>query len=461
MQSYSAEYKLDKKRLNNYILSSRKSYEELLKGSVEIPTVSSDPACKKEISKAADMAASVLRKFGLKAEILKTPGHPLVVAASDYNKDNPTVLIYNHLDVQPADRSQWNRDPFKLTVSHGRYGGRGATDDKGPALTALLAVQYAREEGIPLNFRIVWEFEEEIGSPHFEKAVRSKKELLRSDSVLVSDTVWISAKRPAIPYGIRGLLTATLHLETASREAHSGLAGGAARNPIGELCEVIHRCYDPFTGRVKVPGFYDDVLKGSRKELQGFLESGFKISGFKKAHGLKKIRFGEAAQILKAVWSQPTFEVHGIRGGYTGEGVKTVVPHRAEAKISMRLVPCQNPGKIFSLLRSFVKDLSPDIKIKCEALLSPYLASPEGEYLQAAQDAMHFGFQKRPALIREGGSIGAVVSLYNLLKVPVIFLGISLPEHGYHAPNEYFEWRQVEGGIRTFVHYFDRISRIT
>ncbi len=451
---------INEKRLDEYIRSVKEPYEKSLECLVEIPTVSSDPACKQNIRKAAALTAGILKAFGVQAEVLMTPGHPVVIGTMVANKKHRTVLIYNHLDVQPADYSQWDQDPFKLTIKGGRYGGRGTTDDKGPALTALFAATYALKQGVPLNFRFVWEFEEEIGSPNFEKAIRSRKTLLHAHSILVSDTVWISRNKPAIPYGIRGLLTASLHLETGDRDIHSGLAGGAARNPIGELCKLIAACHDPATGRVKIPMFYDDILPSGKKERRSFEESGFRTSGFKKAHGLKKIRFEKAAQVLDAIWLRPTFEVHGIAGGYRGPGIKTVIPQKAEAKISMRLVPRQDPRKIFSQFRAFVKVQNPDIHVRREAFLDPYLAPTDGKHLQAAVDAMQFGFQKRPALIREGGSIGAVVSLDKLFKVPLIFLGLSLPEHGYHAPNEYFEWTQVMGGIRTFAHYFERISRI-
>ncbi|MEK6777770.1 MAG: M20/M25/M40 family metallo-hydrolase [bacterium] len=451
---------INENRLDEYIRSIRGAYEKLLGSLVEIPTVSADPACSQAIRKAALLTVRILKRFGVQAEILKTSGHPVVIGALGTNKKNPTILVYNHLDVQPADRSEWDQDPFRLTIKAGRYGGRGATDDKGPALTALFAAKYAMGKGVPLNFRFVWEFEEEIGSPNFEKAVRSIKAFLHAQSILVSDTVWLSGNNPAIPYGLRGLLTAGLELETGDRDIHSGLAGGAARNPIGELCELITRCYDPHTGRVKIPGFYDDVLSTGREERQRFSESGFRTSDFKKAHGFKKIRFDEAAKIMDAIWSKPTFEVHGIAGGYTGKGIKTVVPQKAEAKISMRLVPGQNPRKILSQFRAFVKLHNPDISVRGEAYLDPYFAAPGGEHLQAAVDAVYFGFRKRAVLVREGGSIGAVVSLNKLLHAPVVLLGLSLPEHGYHAPNEYFEWRQVRGGIRTFVRYFEQVCRI-
>ncbi|NOY52809.1 MAG: M20 family dipeptidase [Deltaproteobacteria bacterium] len=452
--------KINEKKMNDFITKTRKPFENLLAKWVALPTISAESAHKSDIAMAAEEAAGLLKGLGGQTETIETEGHPLVIGNIRKFPDAPTVLIYNHLDVQPAEPEDWEDPPFQPTLKDGRYGGRGSTDNKGPALTAYFAVQCAVEQKIPLNYCFVWEFEEEIGSPHFNTALKSRKEFIRADSILVSDTVWIARDRPAIPFGIRGLLTATLTLETGERDAHSGLVGGAARNPVGELCNLIAQCYDPVTGDVHLPGFYDDLLTSSGEEMEGFLASGFKVAVFKKAHGLKSLRFKEPAKVIESIWSKPTFEVHGLAGGYTGQGVKTVVPPRAEAKISMRLVPRQTPKKIFSALRDFVKERNPDVKVRLEAILDPYLASPAGEYFQAGVEAMTFGFQTPPALIREGGSIGAVVTLNRLLKVPVTFLGLSLPEHGYHAPNEYFEWRQVRGGIRTFLHYFNRISRI-
>ncbi len=451
---------LDEKRLNTYIRSARKPFERMLQCLVEIPSVSAEAAHRQDIEAAATLAAGLLQEAGAQVKRVETPGHPLVIARLGENPDHPTILLYNHLDVQPAEREDWESDPFRLVIKNGRYWGRGSTDDKGPALTALFAARHAREIGIPLNFCFVWEFEEEIGSPHFDKAVRSKKEFLQTDSIMVSDTVWVSRSKPAIPFGIRGLLAATLSLETGSRDAHSGLVGGAARNPLGELCELISQCYDAATGEVKIPGFYDGILVPSEEEMNGFLESGFTVAGFKKAHGLKGLRFAAKEAVLEAIWSRPTFEVHGFTGGYSGAGVKTIVPPRAEVKISMRLVPRQAPKEVFARLRDYCKAQNADVKVTLEATLDPYLASAKGEHMEAAAEAMVFGFQTKPALVREGGSIGAVVTLNRVFNAPVVFLGLSLPEHGYHAPNEYFEWRQVQGGIRTFVFYFNRISQI-
>jgi acetylornithine deacetylase/succinyl-diaminopimelate desuccinylase-like protein len=339
-----------------------------------------------------------------------------------------------------------------------RYLGRGTTDDKGPALTALLAARFAVQHGVPLNIQFIWELEEEIGSPHFAHFVRKQRPALNCDSVLVSDTVWLSRSKPAVPYGLRGLLALVLRLETASKDCHSGLTGGAARNPVGELADLIARCYDARTGRVKIKGFYDDVQRPSRAELENFLSSGFSLTAFRKVHGLKKLRTRDLRETVQAIWSKPTFEVHGISGGYQGPGVKTVVPAWAEAKISMRLVPNQDPTHLFALVRDFVKRHNPDVKIAQSGLLQPYLGAFSGFYAEAVREAVHFGFGKSPRFIREGGSIGAVVTLDQRLQAPIVFLGLSLPDHGYHAPNENFDWQQASGGMRAFVKYFETLA---
>ncbi|MEY3283477.1 MAG: hypothetical protein RIR86_1490, partial [Acidobacteriota bacterium] len=327
---------------------------------------------------------------------------------------------------------------------------------------ALLAVRYAVENGIPLNFKFIWELEEEIGSPNFETFVRQNLARLKTDSVLVSDTIWISRKQPAIPYGLRGLQAFLFRLETHAKDVHSGLVGGVARNPLGELAHVISQCYDAKTGKVKIPGFYDDVIPPTKAELASFVNSGFTVKGFKKAHELKTIRpnMKTEADVLKAFMAMPTFEVHGITGGYGGPGVKTVVPYHAEAKISTRLVNNQRPSKIARLIKEHVKKINPDVKVEAIQSLEPFLGDFTGPYADAARAAMKFGFGADAAFTREGGSIGAVVTMQKLLKAPITFLGLSLPEHGYHAKNENYDWGQTAGGIRMFVRYFEEISQL-
>lgn len=446
--------------LDAFVTRSRAEFEDKLGQLVEVPTVSMDPDHKADCRRGAQLAAEYLESIGATAEVVETPGNPVAYGRIRTGANNPTVTIYNHIDVQPADPSEWHREPFTFYKVDGRYEGRGTTDDKGPALTALLGARYAVENGIPLNIDFIWELEEEIGSPNFEHFIKNNADRLKTDSVLVSDTIWISRSRPAIPYGLRGAVMFTLTLETGAKDVHSGLTGGAARNPIGEICKIVSECFDASTGKVKIKGFYDDVQRASKKEVDSFLESGFSTQKFKAAHELKKLRFDDAERVLKAVMAEPTFELHGITGGYQGPGVKTIVPYRSQAKISCRLVPDQKPRKVFNLVRDFVKERNPDIKVEYLSALEPYIGEFEGPYAEAASEAMKYAFGRKPSFTREGGSIGAVVTMKKHLKVPIVFLGLSLPEHGYHAKNENFDWGQASGGIKMFVRYFNLISRM-
>ncbi|HEY9232410.1 MAG TPA: M20/M25/M40 family metallo-hydrolase [Blastocatellia bacterium] len=446
--------------LDSFVTDVRNDFENKLGALVEIPTISMDPERQPDIRRGAELARQYLERIGARAEIVETPGNPVVFGRLETGAANPTVTVYNHIDVQPADPEEWHKAPFTFFKDGDRYEGRGTTDDKGPALSAMTAALYAAESGTPLNINFIWELEEEIGSPNFEHFIKNNQERLQTDSILVSDTIWISRKRPAIPYGLRGMMAMTLSLQTGAKDVHSGLTGGPARNPIGELCKLIAECYDAKTGRVKIKGFYDEVRRASRKEVQSFLDSGFTTKGFKAAHELKALRFDDPARVLKAIMAEPTFEVHGIAGGYQGPGVKTIVPYRAEAKISTRLVPDQQPKKIFKLIRDFVREKNADVKVEPHGALGPYLGEFEGPYAEAATEAMKSAFGQKPAFTREGGSIGAVVTMEQYLKAPIVFLGLSLPEHGYHAKNENFDWGMASGGIRMFAHYFDAISRL-
>jgi acetylornithine deacetylase/succinyl-diaminopimelate desuccinylase-like protein len=448
--------------LDQYITDIRPEFEENLATLVEIPSISMNPENKADCARCAEVAVEYLRGIGAEAEAVKTAGNPVVVGSIVTDKTRPTVAIYNHLDVQPAVAEEWHRAPFTFHKVGDRYEGRGTTDDKGPALAAMLAARYAAENDLPVNIKFIWELEEENGSPSFEGFVRANRERLQTDSVVVSDTIWISRHQPAVPYGLRGLQAITFTLETHAKDVHSGLVGGAARNPIGELCQLISECYDARTGRVKIKGFYDDVRPVTKAELANFTGSGFTTKGYQKAHELKTLRpnMKTEADVLKAFMALPTFEVHGVVGGYSGPGIKTIVPHRAEAKISMRLVPDQDPQQIVRLVRDFVKQKNPDVKVNAIQKLEPFLGDFTGPYADAAREAMKFAFGKEPAFTREGGSIGAVVTMQKLLKTPITFLGLSLPEHGYHAKNENFDWRQASGGVKMFVKYFDEISRI-
>jgi acetylornithine deacetylase/succinyl-diaminopimelate desuccinylase-like protein len=449
-----------KEDLREYTAGKRREYEGILENMVEIPTVSVEPERKADVRRGAEYAVSLLESFGASARMYDTKGHPIVYGRFDRGANLPTVTVYNHLDVQPAEGPDWQTPPFDFVRKGDKYFGRGTTDDKGPAMTALFGARYAWEQDVPLNIHFLWELEEEIGSPHFETTIKEHTKEFATGSVVVSDTVWVSRARPAQPAGLRGLQGFRFSLQTAETDQHSGTAGGAARNPVTELCQLISECVDGRTGRVKMPGFYADVVPPTKRELEDLKKCGFTTRDFKRDHGFRSLRVDDPLEIMKRVWLMPTFEVHGIAGGYQGPGVKTIIPPKATAIVSCRLVPDMNPKKIVRLVTDFVKQKNPDVKVSAEHALPAYQGKTTGPYADAIRGAMQFAFGKEPVFVREGGSIGAVLSMEKVFKAPVFFLGLSLPDHGYHAPNENFDWGQAEGGMAAFAEYFRRVSEL-
>jgi acetylornithine deacetylase/succinyl-diaminopimelate desuccinylase-like protein len=441
--------------------AARSSFEDLLREFVEVPSVSAEPERAKDLERVAELGAATIRRFGGAADLHRVPGgSPVVLGRFDSGPDHPTVTVYNHLDVQPASRKTepWRTEPFTFTKEGDTYYGRGTTDDKGPALTALLGAVAAREAGVPVNIRFLWETEEEVGSPNFHRTLQSLGTAARTDVVVVSDTVWVSRGRPSLSAGLRGLQRFIFRLETAETDQHSGTTGGVARNPLAELCQLASEIFDARTGRVKIPGFYEDVAPLSRKELADFKASGFSVSGFVKDHGFKSVRTRDPLEMMKRLWALPTFEIHGLVGGYTGPGVKTIVPPRAELKATVRLVPDMKGEKLARLVKAFVKKKSPDVTVEVGSSAPAFKGRITGPYVEAAQRAVKFAFGKEPVFVREGGTIGAVLSMEQLLKAPIVFMGLSLPDHGYHAPNENYDWGQAGGGIVAFAKYFEEVS---
>jgi len=454
---------LKRDSLLSFANSHREEFEALLKRFVETPTVSVDPNHLEDIRKGVELTAETLEGYGAKVEIYRAEkGNPVIHGVFGNDKNRPTVTVYNHIDVQPASKETepWNTEPFVFTKKGDTYYGRGTTDDKGPALTALFGARAAIEADVPVNIRFLWEFEEEIGSPNFEKIISKAAPNLKTDSVVVSDTVWVSRNRPASSAGLRGLLGFILTLETATVDTHSGETGGASRNPLAELMQLLTDMYDPRTGKIKIKGFYDDVIPLSKRELQDWSNSGFTTQAFKKAHHLKKMRTEDPLEVMKRIWGMPTLEVHGMVGGYQGPGVKSIVPPRAELKASCRLVPVQDPVKIKKLIAAAVKERNPDVKIQFETCAPAFRTVLEGELPLALKRAVKFAFGKEAVFVRDGGTIGAMTSIEKVLKCPVLFLGLSLPEHGYHAPNENFDWQQASGGMVAFAKYFEEIANL-
>ena len=449
---------LTREALAAFAATRRQAFEAELKTLVEIPSVSSDPARAGEIRRCAEAAAELFRRYGGEADLLETEGNPLVLGRFDRDAAFPTLTVYNHMDVQPANEPEWTTEPFTLEIQGDTYRGRGTTDDKGPALSAFFGALAAREAGVPLNIHFLWELEEEIGSPSFRGGLEQHRDLLGTDAVVVSDTVWITRGRPSTPAGLRGLKGFRLTLETASHDLHSGVVGGAARNPLAELMGVVAAMMDVQTGKVKIPHFCRKVVKPTRKELKEWAHSGFSVETFKQDHELQSLRTEHPLKIMKRIWGRPTMEVHGMVGGYTGPGIKSSVPPRAEVKMSCRLVPDMDEASTFALIRAFVATHFPDVVVHEEHGLAPFKGHVTGPYAEAVKDAYAFAFGAPCCFTREGGSIGAVKTMEDVLGCQVFFLGLSLPSHGYHAPNENYDWEQAEGGIAAFAHYFQTVS---
>ena len=441
-----------------FATSHRSDFERWLAELVNIPTVSVDPAHAADVRRCAETAHTLLQGVGARTKLIETAGHPMVFARLTDTPGWPTVTVYNHLDVQPADGDDWRTDPFQLTTQGDRYIGRGATDDKGPALTALLGALAAREAGVPVNIAFLWELEEEIGSHHFEAAISQHRDQLATDAVVVSDTIWVTRGKPSSPAGLRGMQPFRLTLRTATTDLHSGITGGVVRNPLAELMQVVAACVDAHTGNVLIPGFYDDVEPLSPIEERAFLDSGFSVETFQRDHQVTSLRETRPLEVMRRLWAMPTFEVHGVVGGYTGPGVKAAIPPRAEVKLSCRLVPNMTCGATLSRIQQFIAERFPDVEVHAEPGLDPFRGRTSGPLADAIRAAYRFGFGAEVVFTREGGSIGAVPTMERILGAPVVFLGLSLPEHGYHAPNEFFDWEQAAGGIAAFGHFFESLA---
>ena len=351
----------------------RTEFEDVLKKIVEIPSVSVEPERKGEVHRAAEYAVSLLQSFGAKARLYETKGHPIVHGRFDRGPDYPTVTVYNHLDVQPAEGPDWNTEPFAFIREGDVYRGRGTTDDKGPAMTALFGARYAFEQKIPLNIHFLWELEEEIGSPSFETTIRANAREFATDSIVVSRHR-LGLPRPAgLPGGPAG--SPGLPLRAPDGRDRSALGDGGRRG--AQSRDRALSAGRRLRRREDRTGQDPRLLQGRRtpptkKELEDLKKCGFTVKDFKKDHLFRSLRVDDAIEVMKRIWMMPTFEVHGIAGGYQGPGVKTIIPPKATAIISCRLVPKMSAAKVVKLVKAFVKDRNPDVKVSAEHELPPY-----------------------------------------------------------------------------------------
>lgn len=430
---------------------------------LRIPSVSADPARGADMARAAEFLRAKLEALGFTARVDETGGHPAVYAERLNAPGQPTALLYGHYDVQPeAPIEEWTTPPFEPTVRDGRIYARGATDDKGQVYAHIRGVELLLSRGeLPVNVKFFIEGEEEIGSPSIVPYLRAHADELKSDVIVISDGSRFAPDVPTITYGVRGLSYVEIHVQGANRDLHSGSYGGAAPNPINALCEIIARLKDD-QGRVTIPGFYDGIepLTGEEREMWASLPQ--KDDEFAASIGVSALPGEAGYSVLERLWGRPTLDVNGIWGGYQGEGSKTVIAARAGAKVSMRLVPGQDPENITRLIQDYVPQIAPEgVRVEVKALHGgqPIKFDTSSEYVQAADHALQRVYGKPAAFARTGGSIPIVASFAEILKSPVLFVDMGLNEDAPHSPNESFALADYHNGILTSAYLLEELGK--
>jgi acetylornithine deacetylase/succinyl-diaminopimelate desuccinylase-like protein len=412
----------------------------------------------------AKFVASKLKTAGLKkVKLIKTEGNPLVYGEWLGAPGKPTVLIYGHYDVQPPDPYElWDNDPFDPVIKDGNIYARGSDDNKGQNLVHIKSVEaYLKtEKKLPVNVKFLIEGEEEVGSESIEKFLQANKKFLACDAVLISDTSMYAPGVPTINYGLRGLAYLEVTLTGPNRDLHSGSFGGALANPINELAKMIAKLHDK-NNKVTIPNFYKDVKKLTKKEKENIASLKFSDRKFAKEYGVREVHGEKGYSTLERLWARPTLDCNGIYGGYTGEGAKTVLPSKATAKISMRLVPNQDPNKVAKEFTKYIKALAPkSCKVEVVDMHGGRAAMVplDDPYLQSAAKATSKAFGKKTVFTREGGSIPIVVEFMENLKAPVILMGFGLDTDDIHSPNEHYPLENFEKGIYSSIYFFDEIK---
>jgi acetylornithine deacetylase/succinyl-diaminopimelate desuccinylase-like protein len=448
-----------------YLEANRDRYLSELSQFLRIPSISTNRENQQDVQHCAQWVVDHLKTIGMESvQTFKTPGHPIVYGEWLRASGRPTVLFYGHYDVQPVDPvNLWTTPPFEPCIRDGSMYARGSSDDKGQVFIHFKGVEaYLRNGGkLPCNLKILIEGEEEIGSTNLESFVRDHKDKLRADLVLISDSGMFARGVPSITYALRGLAYMEVEVVGPNRDLHSGSFGGAVHNPIQALSEMIASLHDK-NGRVTIPHFYDHVRPLTKKERGAFKKLPFSERKYKRDLGVKALYGEKGFSTLERVWSRPTLECNGIWGGFIEEGAKTVLPAKATAKISMRLVPDQKSAEIEKLFVSHIKRIAPRTVTVCvkslhggEAAITP-IDSPG---VMAAVEALRKAFGKIPLYQREGGSIPIVILFKELLGIDTVLLGFGLPDENAHAPDEHLNLENFFGGIRTSVHFFNELPR--
>ncbi len=444
-----------------YIDANTERYLKELTELLAIPSISTDPNRDQDVKRCAEWLAAHMQNVGLQnVSIMPTGGHPVVYADWLGAPGKPTVLVYGHYDVQPPEPLElWTSPPFEATVRGDDLFARGASDDKGQVFIHLKAVEaYLKSQGsLPVNVKFLIEGEEEIGSEHLEAFVREHAALFKADIVLISDSSMFAKGVPSICYSLRGLVYMQIDLVGPNRDLHSGSYGGSVLNPIQALAEIIAGLHDR-NGRVTIPGFYDHVRKLSAQERSAFKKLPWSDKSYARDLDVRELYGEKGYTTLERLWARPTLECNGIWGGFTGEGAKTVLPSRASAKISMRIVPDQTAGRIARLFERHIKSLAPkSVRMTVRSLHGgePAITPIDSAGVRAAVIALERGFGKKPLYQREGGSIPIVVQFKKILKIDTVLLGFGLPDENAHAPDEFLHMPNFYGGIRTVAHFFE------
>ncbi|MDX1591098.1 MAG: dipeptidase [Balneolaceae bacterium] len=445
----------------SYIDQHIKTFQEQLFEFLRIPSVSTDSQHKGYVLNAAKFLVHQLEDIGLDNVTLhETDGHPIVTAEKCPYDDRPTVLIYGHYDVQPSDPDDlWDTPPFEPTVKDGRVYARGASDDKGQSFTHVKAVEsfLKTDTELPVNVKFILEGEEEIGSPHLIPFIKKHKELLKCDMVLISDTAMFGEDQPSITYGLRGLAYMEMNIVGPNRDLHSGVYGGTVENPANVLCEIIGKMKDD-DGVIQIPGFYDDVQPLTPEMRDAYKKLPFDEEKYKKGLDLEELDGEKGYTTLERASARPTLDVNGLWSGYQKEGAKTVLPATAGAKVSMRLVPDQEPDKIAKLFADYVKSIAPDtvtVEVRAHHGGYPVVIDLDFYGLKAAAQAFKDVYDKEVLFSREGGSIPIVSDFKKILGVNSILMGFGLTKDALHSPNESFSLKDFHRGIKTSARFME------
>lgn len=454
--------------LLTFIDENKERYIKELVELLSIPSISTEPENAKDVQYCAEWLSKHCTSIGLEnVTIHQTPGHPIVYAEwLNAGADKPTVLFYGHYDVQPVDPlNLWTNPPFEPTLRDGKVFARGATDDKGQVFLHLKCLEsWLKTKGtLPVNVKVLIEGEEEIGSVNLEQFLEDNKDMLKCDCVVISDTAMYKKGQPSIVYGLRGLCYMEVHVTGPNRDLHSGSFGGAVQNPLNALATIISKLKDEH-GRILIDGFYDNIPDLTPDERAGFAALDFNEEEYKKALDVDALFGEEGYTTIERLGARPTLDVNGFIGGFTGNGAKTVLPSKASAKISMRLVPNQDTNDIASKFEAYVRKVAPaGVKIEIENLhgANPVLVPRDGVAVQAASKALERAFGKAPVFTREGGSIPITLLFSTILNAPSVLMGFGLNSENLHSPDEHFDLDNFHTGIKASALFYEELSQLS